>query len=93
MNLTILPAPPNPSDAMFTGNPMAWQREAYRWMEIVKERIETDSAVNIRPMTPFVVSTYTAVNTMTGTDALSNVVATLISAMQAKGLTATRSST
>lgn len=93
MNRTMLPAAPNPSDPMYSGNPVSWQRAAYQWMQVVRERIETDSEVNVRPMAPFVVSTYTAVNTMTGTDALSNVVATLISAMQAKGLTATRSST
>lgn len=91
MNRTQLPQPPDPASSLFLGNPGAWQRAAYAWMQQVKERIETDSEVNIRPMTPFVVTTYTAVNTMTGTDALSNVVATLIKAMESKGLTASRS--
>lgn len=59
----------------------------------VKQRVETDSAANVRPVSPFVVGTYTAVNTMTGTDALSNFVATFITAMQAKGITATRDAT
>lgn len=93
MNRTQLPNPPDPGAPAYAGNPQLWGRAAYQWMLQVKERIETDSEVNVRPMAPFVVSTYTAVNTMTGTDALSNMVATLITAMQAKGLTATRSAT
>lgn len=93
MNRTQLPSPPDPGAAQYAGNPVAWQRAAYAWMGQVKAQIETDSAVNVRPIAPFAVSTYTAVNTMTGTDALSNFVATLITAMQAKGLTATRKST
>lgn len=88
MNRTQLPAPPDPSDTAYSGNPSAWQKAAFRWMSLVKGRIETDSAVNVRPVGPFVVSTYTAISTVTGTDALSNFVATLVSAMQTKGLTA-----
>ena len=79
--------PPDPSAATYAGNPTEWQRAAFRWMQDVKGRIETDSAVNVRPIGPIAVATYTAVATVTGTDALSNFVATLVSAMQQKGLT------
>jgi len=57
-------------------------------MAQVKHRLETDSVVNTQPIAPFVVGTYTAVNTVTGTDALSNFVATIVSAMQSQGITA-----
>jgi hypothetical protein len=85
MNRTTLPAPPNP-DAY--NDAMAWARAAYRWMLDSKQRIETDSTVNGQPIAPFVLGTYTAVNTITGTDATSNFVATLLAAMQQKGTAA-----
>lgn len=93
MNRTILSAPPNPDSTQYSGNPAAWQTAMYQWALNVKQRVETDSAANVRPVAPFVVSTYTAVNTMTGTDALSNFVATFITAMQTKGITATKVAT
>jgi hypothetical protein len=85
MNRTTLPAPPDPAKYQSVQD---WMRAAHRWMVDAKARIEQDSTVNTVPMAPFVVSTYTAVNTITGTDATSNVVATLLMAMQQKGLTA-----
>jgi hypothetical protein len=88
MNRTQLPAPPDPTSPIYAGNPIAWQRAAFSWMQQVKGRIETDSAVNIRPIGPLSVSTYTAVSTVTGTDSLSNFVATLVDAMLTKGLAA-----
>jgi hypothetical protein len=90
VNRTQLPAPPDPSSAMYKGQPQLWQSAAYSWMQQVKGRIETDSAVNVRPVSPFIVATYTPVSTVTGTDALSNFIATLITAMQARGITSTR---
>lgn len=93
MNRTILSAPPDPNSTTYSGSPDKWQNAVYAWMLDTKKRVETDSAANIQPVSPFVVSTYTAVNTMTGTDALSNFVATFITALQAKGLTATRNTT
>lgn len=83
MNRTQLPAPPGPNPDM-----VEWQRAAIAWMAEVKGRIETDSRANTLPMGPFQVGTYTAVSTVTGTDALSNFVATLLTAMQAQGYTA-----
>jgi hypothetical protein len=79
---TQLPVPPNPDSMTYSGgDPVLWQRDAYQWMVQVKQRLEQDSVTNSSPTGQFLVSTYTPVNTMTGTDALSNVVATLISNM------------
>jgi hypothetical protein len=88
MNRTILPIPPKPADFSKPGD---WMDAAYQWMLNAKTRIETDSTVNIAPVAPFLVGTYTAVSTVTGTDALSNFVATFVAALQAKGLSAPNS--
>jgi hypothetical protein len=88
MNRTQIPVPPNPASF---GSIPAWQAAVFQWMLSVKGRIETDSVVNTQPIAPFVVSTYTAVSTVTGTDALSNFVATLVAGMQAQGITAPNS--
>lgn len=93
MNRTTLPSPPDPNSTAYSNSPSAWQTAMFQWALQVKSRVETDSAVNIRPVSPFVVSTYTAVNTMTGTDALSNFLATFITALQLKGLSSTRNLT
>jgi len=93
MNRTFLPIPPDPASSKYNANPQKWMVDAFKWMSQVKLLIEADSNVNTLPITPFSVGTYTAVNTITGTDATSNFVATLVSAMQKKGLTATRSAT
>lgn len=85
MRRTALPPPPNPSSPMYAGKQLAWARDAYAWMQKVKAAVDADSAVNTRPTGQFLVTTYTAVNTMTGTDALSNLVATLINDMMAGG--------
>jgi hypothetical protein len=86
MNSTQLPAPPDPSSAVYSGNSQAWQRAAYQWMQQVKGRIETDSAVNASPVGPFVVGTYTLATSVSGTDPLSNFVASVVKAMLSKGL-------
>ncbi len=88
MNRTQLPIPPNPQRFTNIGQ---WQDAMYQWALQVKGRIETDSAANVQPVAPIVVGTYTLVNTVTGTDALSNFVATLVAGMQANGLTAPNS--
>ena len=88
MNRTQLPEPPNPASTTYSGNPSSWMSAAYAWMQQVKGRIETDSSVNVRPVTPFTLGTYTATYTLTGTDATSNYVATLVAAMTTKGLVA-----
>lgn len=88
MNRTVLPKPPNPAEYQ---NPVAWQQAAYLWMEQVKSRIETDSRINTTPIAPFAVGTYTLVNTVTGTDNLSNFVATMIVAFTKSGVVAPNS--
>lgn len=88
MNRSQLPAPPNPDNSAYAGNVIAWQRAVYNWMAQVKGRLETDSQANTTPIGPFVVGTYTAVSTITGTDDASNFIATLVTAMNQKGITA-----
>lgn len=85
MNRTTLPNPPSPQSNTTQSQ---WMQAVYQWMCAVKAQIETDSTVNTAPVAPFLVGTYTAVNTVTGTDALSNFVATLVTGMQAQGITA-----
>lgn len=87
MNRTVLPAPPNPDASPYAGNPTAWSRAMFQWMSAVKGRIETDSNANTTPIGPFVVGTYTPTTTINGTDATSNFVASLVTAMQGRGIT------
>lgn len=82
---TRLPDPPNPATYV---NVIDWQRHMFEWARKVKGLIETDSTVNTQPIGPFVVDAYTAVSTITGTDDTSNFVATLVTAMNQKGITA-----
>lgn len=84
MNRTVLPAPPDPRRY---ANVSAWQDATYDWMRRTKSLIETDSSANIVPLAPFVVDSYTLTSTITGTDATSNFVATLVTAMQKRGIT------
>ena len=85
MNRTQLLRAPNPADY---SSVMAWQKAVYEWMDYAKGRIESDSNVNTTPVGPLVVSTYTQTATITGTDALSNFVATLVTMLNQKGITA-----
>ena len=87
MNRTTLPAPPDPSSTVYANNPMAWMKAMYSWAAQVKSKVEIDSNANTTPIGPFVVGTYTQVSTVTGTDALSNFVATLVTGMNGKGIT------
>lgn len=84
MNRTILQAPPNPSDYPTL---QAWQSAVHQTLLNWKQRIETDSTVNATPVGPVVVGAYTPTSTITGTDAVSNFVATLVNGMQQQGLT------
>jgi len=88
MNRTTLPNPPDPKSY---SSVELWQQAVYHWSLQVKSRIETDSAANVSPVAPFVVGTYTATQTVTGTDPLSNFVATLVAGFQTKGITAPNS--
>lgn len=85
MNRTQLPAPPNPASF---ANPADWMKATFEWMSYVKGRIETDSTVNTAPIAPFVVGAFTSTNTIVGTDATSNFLATLVTGMQKQGITA-----
>lgn len=76
---------PNPPDPGAYPSPMEWQKAAHGWMQRVKFSVE--NAINTPALAPFALGTFTAVNTLTGTDATSNFVATLVRAMQAQGVT------
>lgn len=93
MNRTIISSPPDPNSSRYSSSPDQWQAAMYRWALDVKSRIETDSGVNVRPVAPFTVASYTAVNTLTGSDDTSNFLATLVTALQGKGITATKETT
>ena len=82
---TQLPTPPNPNSSQYSSNIQQWVTDAYTWMSQVQQRLQQDSTVNTAPIGSFQVVSYTATSTMTGTDALSNTVATLISKMQQGG--------
>lgn len=84
MNRTQLPAPPNPENMPND----VWAKAMFTWASKVKQQVETDSAVNVLPAGPLVVGTYTATNTILGTDATSNFLATMVTLFQQKGLTA-----
>lgn len=82
---TQLPDPPDPGQ--YTNDLHSWQRAIYIWMLNVKAQIEADSTVNTTPVAPLKVGTYTEVTTITGTDDVSNFVATLVAKMQQAGIT------
>lgn len=82
-----LPGPPDPRIPAYKGNFLAWQKAVYDWMLQSKGQIEGASEVNTRPIGPLVIATYTMITTITGTDDLSNFVATLVALMQGKGYT------
>jgi len=95
VNRTVLPAPPDPNSSAYNRNPDAWQAAMFQWASQVKSRLETDNAVNIRPAAPFVIGTYTAVNTLSpaGTDTTGNFLATMVTAMIARGMISPRKTT
>lgn len=95
LNRTILADPPDPNATTFASNPDKWALAMFQWAKSVKSRIETDSAVNVRPVSPFVIGTFTAVNTLApdGTDTTGNFLATMVTAMIQKGLVSTRNVT
>lgn len=90
MKRITLSPPPDP--AQYAANPARWMDAVYRWMVDTRQKVEAASTVNTRPLTPFTVGTYTAVNTLSpaGTDTTGNFVATLVTAMQAEGWTNSR---
>jgi len=85
-----IPSPPDPASPQFSGNPIAWQRATAQWMQQAKGLLENAHNEVIRPCgqqmrsSGYVVNTV-ATGTTTGTD-LSNVVATLIDTLTAKGI-------
>lgn len=84
MNRTQLQTPPHPATYPSV---QAWQMAVYQCLLAWKQRIETDSNANGTPVGPLVVSGYTALNTLSGTDDTSNFLATMVTLMQQQGIT------
>jgi hypothetical protein len=84
LNRTQLQTPPHPASYPST---QSWQMAMYQTMLNWKQRIETDSTVNTTPVGPVVIGTFTPTTTITGTDEVSNFVATLVNGMQQQGIT------
>ena len=89
MKQVKLPNVPNPDDAMFRGNPLAYNRAIYTWMTQTKGKLEQASLNNDTPMDQaftlgsYVLSTAMA-GTSTGTD-VTNFVLSICAAMIKKG--------
>lgn len=89
MRQTKLPNVPNPDDAQYKGNPLAYQRALFNWATIIKGKLEQDSLSNDTPMDQaFTLGSYvltTAISgTSTGTD-IANFIVTLCNSMVKKG--------
>ncbi len=90
MKRVSIPNPPNPMDAQYVKNTLAYERAVYDWMTRVKGALESCSAVNDTPCAQNIVvgsyATETAVSgTSTGTD-LANAVCTITAALTTKGI-------
>lgn len=81
---------PNPNDAKYRGNVLAWQRDMHTWAMETKGRIEQSSRQNDIPLnTPFVVTSFSTNTTLTGASTgtdLANFVCTLVQAMTDRGI-------
>ena len=89
MNRTVLTVPPDP--ASYPQFP-DWQMALYNCLSQWKQKLENDSRVNTTPVGPLVVGTYTMTNTLAGTDATSNFLATMVTYMQQQGITSPNTS-
>lgn len=93
MKQLTLNEPPNPSDMRYVNNVLAYNRAMFDWASRVKQKLEQASRVNDTPLGQnFVLGTFTTLGTLTGTDATSNVLCTLIQAMLDRGILTTNTS-
>lgn len=90
MKIVTLPVPPNPDDAVYKLNPLAYNRAVYAWMNDTKGKLEQGSRINNTPMNQaFTVSSFTTNTTLSGTSTgtdIANFTCSLIAAMQNKGM-------
>lgn len=81
---------PDPADARYKGNPIAWARDMHKWANETKGRIEQSSRQNDIPLsTPFMVSSFTTRTELSGTDtgtAVSDFICTLVQALTDRGM-------
>ena len=89
MKRVIIAQPPNPDDAQYQRNALAFNRAMFQWAADTKAKLEIASRVNDSPLSPpFVVGTYssttTVAGTTTGTD-LSNFVCSFVAALTTRG--------
>lgn len=90
MRVVKLPNVPNPDDAQYKGNILAYQRAMYKWATETKSKVEQGSLTNDTPMDQnFVLGSYalstTMAGTSTGTD-ITNFVLSICAAMISKGI-------
>ena len=90
MKVVKLPNAPNPDDALYKNNPIAYNRAVYLWMTQTKGKIEQASVNNNTPMDQaFVLGSYvlstSMAGTSTGTD-VSNFILSICAAMMKKGI-------
>lgn len=90
MKQVVLMPPPNPDDARYKQNILAWQRDMYTWGNQVKGILEQESSVNNIPLGQnlvlgtYVLNTFLA-GTSTGTD-IANFLCSLTNSMTKRGL-------
>jgi len=90
MKRVVLPQPPNPDEPAYKSNPLLLARANYQWMCRAKGALEDNSRLNDRPMgQQFAVGSFTTNTTISGTSTgtdVANFIASLVTAMEAKGL-------
>lgn len=88
MKNIALPEPPNPN--MYRNNADGYNQAMYQWASNMKSQLQIMTREIARPAPqPFTVGTYTVSNSITGSDALSNVanvLCTLINTLIQSGL-------
>lgn len=97
MKQIALTEPPDPADYNYKDNQMAYNRAVFRWMNEIKNRIETASHFNDIPMDQnFIFGSYTLTTsiaaTSTGTD-ITNFICSVVAAFTRKGLISPKAQT
>ncbi len=90
MKRVVLPQPPDATSSVYRNNQAAFNQAISEWMRRVKGELEDSSRLNGRPLgQQFVVGSFTTNTTISGTSTgtdVANFIASLITAMEAKGI-------
>lgn len=90
MKKLIIDSPPNPNEAIYRNNPLAFNRVMHDWMNKTKGKIEQASQQNDSPLTQnFVLGSYTVTTALDGTSSgtdVANFLCTLVQAFIDKGM-------